>query len=873
MSQLGRRVALVFIMPLAAVAIGCGKGSDVAPSDAETGCLPAFEVGDDGHAQPLGATAGQARAGRIASADLPPYPMQVWRGGDFVLANDRIAIVIEDVGDSDLYDPWGGRPVGVARVEDGRLVEPGEFGELFLLTGRHTVLTQSVSVLNDGSDGGAAVVRATGPLAPLPFLENIVGPLFAAQRLDDVMAAIDYVLEPDSSHVDIVITYRSEEPQDTRLPSVLHGFMYTYRMSSFGDGVGFATAGAELDFTAFVDQGATSYAYSVPGERLTPGLHVSGFESVFTSSFTVPSCVELTRTHARLTIGGPGLDNLLQVVAADEGRTLRAISGVVRDHTGSQAAGVRVHAETQGGDYITRSPVTGADGSYVVHVPQDVDVQLTAYRHGDAIVGPEPVATGATSHDMDLAPTGIIHVIATDTEDAPLPVRVQVMPWSGGVPGVPAHFNEARQVPGRLHVEYVMNGDVQLRVPAGEWRVVVSRGYEYTIHDTLSGGALVVAAGVTVPVAAMLDRVVDTTGVLCGDFHIHTRRSNDAGDDVRMKIRSAVADGLEIPVRTEHEYVEPFQDLIVQMGLDDWAFGITSVEMTSFEVWGHMNVFPLEADPGAINGGTPKWQTWPTAASPDTPLRTLSPVEVFNAARARPEEPVVIINHPRGGFNYFDYVGYNPVTGMVARPGDWDDQFTLVEVFNNSGWHSNRDRTVRDWLGFLNHKRRVFAVGSSDSHHLVGSPVGYPRTCIVLDTDDPHDLDPEWVRDQTAAGHSTISGGIYVDAWVDGVGPGGEATGLGAEALLHVRVQAADWVAVTGLEVVVDGEPELVIDILPGDADPMNSTIRYEVMDIPIPVAAGGSYVIVAAYGEMPLEPVHRNKAPFGVTNPIFLSR
>jgi hypothetical protein len=71
--------------------------------------------------------------------------------------------------------------------------------------------------------------------------------------------------------------------------------------------------------------------------------------------------------------------------------------------------------------------------------------------------------------------------------------------------------------------------------------------------------------------------------------------------------------------------------------------------MTSFETWGHMGVFPLTPDPTKVNAGAPAWQTFPSADDPDAPLTTLSPVTVFDAVRARPEAPVVIINHPRGG--------------------------------------------------------------------------------------------------------------------------------------------------------------------------------------------------------------------------------
>ncbi len=37
--------------------------------------------------------------------------------------------------------------------------------------------------------------------------------------------------------------------------------------------------------------------------------------------------------------------------------------------------------------------------------------------------------------------------------------------------------------------------------------------------------------------------------------------------------------------------------------------------------------------------------------------------------------------------------------------------------------------------------------------------------------------------------------------------------------------------------------------------------------------AAGRTYVVVVATGDRDLEPVHPGRLPFGVTNPIFLTR
>jgi hypothetical protein len=150
--------------------------------------------------------------------------------------------------------------------------------------------------------------------------------------------------------------------------------------------------------------------------------------------------------------------------------------------------------------------------------------------------------------------------------------------------------------------------------------------------------------------------------------------------------------------------------------------------------------------------------------------------------------------------------------------------------------------------------------------------VGYPRTCIELGSDDPRDVVPSAVRDQLAAAHATISGGIYVDTLVGDAGPGDTATGVGMSTSVHVRVQAASWVDVDALDVVVDGVTVDTIDILPGDADPAHPNVRFE-EDVTVDVASGGSYVIVAAHGDSTLEPVHRGRLPFGVTNPIWLER
>ncbi|MBA3391998.1 MAG: CehA/McbA family metallohydrolase [Deltaproteobacteria bacterium] len=851
---------LALVVSMSVVA-GCGDDDDATCP----GTPAPFADGDrDGHAMPLGAAAGEARAGRLAAADLPAVPsgLVTWTAGDFVLANAKVAIVIEDAGDSELYDPWGGRPVGVARVEGGRMIDPNNFGELFVLTGRSTIITEQVTVIADGSDGGPAIVRARGKLHPLPFYEALLAVVFA-EPWTDIEAAIDYELAPDAEHVDVRFRLTSARGMPKNLASVMHAFMYTKRTPVFIPDRGFDEAITGAPYLALVDDRATSWAY-IPGEGVFgSSLAASGFLGAFSTGFEMPGCGSIDRVHAKLVIGGPGLDGVVAAVGRTRGEAQREVTGtVMRD--GVAVAGAHVHALDAANNYVSRA-VTRDDGTFEVHVPAAADVHLEAFRFGDQI-GTAQLGTGAGPVAIVLPATGAIRVVATESGVGRVPVRIQVRPAAGQtIPLVPAHYGEQRVAAGRLHVAFAITGDVTLPVPPGSWEVIVSRGFEYEVERATVN----VTANTTMEVLADMDHAVDTTGTQCADFHIHTWRSNDSGDDGARKVAQAVADGLELPVRSEHEYVADFSAEIVQLGIERWARGFGSVELTSMELWGHMGVFPLVPQAG-VNAGTPKWQTFPTAEDPETPFETLSPPAVFDAVRARSEQPVVIINHPRGGANYFDYVGFDPATGLVEATSDWDTKFTLVEVLNDSSWQDKRTTDVEDWLGLLRAGRKVFAVGSSDSHELSSSPVGYPRTCIALGTDDPRQLTQDHVRDQLAAGHATVSGGIFVEAKLGLAGPGDTTTGAGNPMTVAVVVRAATWIDVDAIEVVVDGVTVDTIPIMDADADPTDPTIRWR-GDIPVQVVATGGFVVVAAYGDGALEPVHPGRKPFGVTNPIFV--
>lgn len=814
-----------------------------APEPTECDPLPeAFEPGaGTPHADPLGSAAGEARVG-LLTEDMIPAPeaddLHTWEPGDFVLANDRVAVVIDANRPSDGYDPWGGKPNGVARVEGGALVEPAAFNELLIGVGRYTFEPSSVAVHDDGS--GDAIVRAVGTLHPIPFVDDLAR-AFAPQDYPGFGFMVDYRLSPDSDFVDVTYHVRNEEVSGTSAPPMFLIFQ-TKRMPAFGPEVGFDVAAGDYAWMGFADEDATSYIVEPP-EEVSLVLEISGAIVLQGSRYRIAECANTEQPYYRLHIGGRGHNGAMQALWRSNDVATQTLSGVVRDADGNPMPGVRVHAETADA-YLTRT-LTDETGNYSLDVPADVTPELRAFRYGEHFS--DPVSSG----DITMPAIGFIEVNALDASDNPMPVRVQVKPSGAAAPRAGARYGEPTHSQ-RTHAVYPLDGHTVLPVLPGMQQVVVSRGYEYEMFDS----DVMVNAGETVSLDVVLDRVVDTTGVMCADYHIHTDRSPDSEDPALFKLASAIGDGLEIPCRSDHEWVYEWDDLAVAQGMGDFVFGVTSLELTTF-AWGHFGVVPVDPRP-MVNGGAVPWVD-----------RT--PEMVFEEVNSLPDDPVLIINHPRGAVisSYFTAVDYDPVTGEIGNPDLWNENFGAIEVFNDDSY-DEAGAVIDDWYSFLNQGRRVWAVGSSDSHSVMGgSPVGYPRTCLEVGVDTPAELraggGAALVRDTTRAGAFTVSGGLYLTVeGRDGVGPGGEITGAMATETFRVTVQAASWIGAEEVEVIVDGDVVQTLPITPG-----TDVIRFQ-EDVEV---TGGSWVVFHARGAGTLAPVHPGRTPFAVSQPIFMVR
>ncbi len=813
-----------------------------------------------GHADPLGAPAAkQARAGRISDVSRVPQPAhgrQQITNGDFLLMNDKLAVVIEDKGLSDGYARFGGEILAVDAVgPDGAPRGLSRYNETLTAIGNRMVNPTSVGVLRDGSDGGEAVIRVTGPLAPIPFLDGPLAVLFGRQY--DLEMAYDYVLTPGSETLSVRIGLINPGPDaidffSDGVSSEAYGFFQASQSQLVTPERGFAKAGATTPWVGF-DGGPLGFALRTKGEDLYYGIDQSGFQLFWGKGFRADACSQTMVDRLEIIVGGPEYDGLAQAVRRASGEPAwREIQGKLTDAQGAPVGGAWIHGLGDEGAYLTRTR-SGADGAFTIHAPPSAAITLVPQKRGYPTHAGTMIEVGSNKASLAFTPEARLKIVATDAEKkSKIPVRVQVIP-AVPPPATPESFGVDDEVGDRLHQEFAITGEATLVVPPGQHRVIVSRGYEWELSDT----TVTVAAGETKEIAAALVHSVPGAEVMCADFHIHSFYSADSSDPVDHKVKGAVADGLEIPVSSEHEWVVDFQPILQQLGLTPWAFGVASSELTTF-AWGHFGVVPLTPRDGAHNHGAVDWIG-------------KTPQEVFTHVHALPEASALIVNHPRGGGigAYFSAATYDRKTD-TGDPALWSHDFDAIEVFNDSDFESNRKEVVADWFALLNHGHLMGAVGSSDSHHLRTSPVGYPRTCLYFGHDDPTKLSPEAVRDAVKSGGSTVSGGLLMTV----AGPGGERPGqtvqaAGGTATFLVTVEAPSWIDADTLETIVNGETMKVEPLLPLGDGPGKRFVNQ--VEVSVDPKAPRTWVVFHAKGESDLAPLHPGRRPFAVSNPVYL--
>ncbi|MAT24179.1 MAG: hypothetical protein CMN29_04290 [Sandaracinus sp.] len=684
--------------------------------------------------------------------------------------------------------------------------------EIFFGLDLNAARATDVQIIDAGGPGEPARVRVLYELDELGLIAAVLGSGVA--RVPPGYGAIDYELAPDEPVLRVRIRLAAAEgPRVVGRPSMVALVGGGAELMQPGVGVLGDSPGAS-GRPVLVGEGA--------GEAFALGIDqpegsVNAINSILIlqgEERVIAAAGEVAEWEAQLALGTRAAEAYGAVAREDEAELL--VEG---------AAGDRV--EVRSGDAVWLRTRLDAAGQARVRVPAGAVEARPGFGPFVAPSGVEGTAPGELS--VEPLPRTTLAITAT-AEGASAPIRATV----GGSGG-------------ELRREIVF-GETRFDVPAGGMgTVTLSRGMEHDIHVE----EVMLEAGEEVAVSADLARVVDTSGWVAGDFHLHTEMSTDSRHRLTDAVRVLAGEGLEVVAATDHDVVSDYGPAIAAEGLDDWLVAVSGAEVSD-PILAHINGYPVQRDTSAPGFGSPVWFG-------RAPMRT------FDALRAMEGPlgpPLVQVNHPnRDSSGWFRSIALDPVTGLVgASPEDlgledgadlMDFDFDVIEAFNRSLSEADED-TLDQLLALWRDGWRFAMAGNSDSHRDT-APAGSPRTYVAVDDDTPGEWGWADVAAGMRAGRTSVGAGIFVTATPGAV--------TGDSVALEVRVQAAPWVEVdrlrvyAGTEVVVDREVEASADV-----DRVN-----EVIDVPL---GGADFVLVRASGARAQRPALPFE-PFGVTSPI----
>lgn len=256
----------------------------------------------------------------------------------------------------------------------------------------------------------------------------------------------------------------------------------------------------------------------------------------------------------------------------------------------------------------------------------------------------------------------------------------------------------------RRGVVYTPDGKTQIQLPAGQYRVYASRGFEYNA----TSATVRLKPGRSAGLRLGIKREVSMSGYVSVDTHVHTLELSGHGDaSVDERVLTAAGEGLDAIVTTEHNRLSDYSDALQSRGLSKWVSSIPGIEVTT--AVGHFNVFPATAGSVVPDAREKQWGS------------------LMDSLEYR----VVIQNHPRdvhSGYRPFDPRNHISLTGTNLNARPW--KANAMEVVNSGAMASDPLQLVRDWMGLLTHGLHVAGIGASDTHTVDFVPIGQARTYV-----------------------------------------------------------------------------------------------------------------------------------------------
>ncbi len=754
-------------------------------------------------------------------------PLSHGRIGDYLLANSEARFIIQDIAKRDLYSvgAFGGN------IIDAELTSrPGtdNFLEIQPAVNLESVINaQTLEIVNDGQDGLPAIIRTCGPDDLLDFVNpstiiratGLPFPDAADDKDYNIQGCTNYELSPNKTNIKMVTTIMNDDPTPVGLlvGDFVNASGEVEQWTSSGAGLGEQLTNSMnvLSYIGYGEALGVDYSLVPVPPTASPNLRSSFFTAAGVSyvlhsnsviqvilggapTFVVPGNGQNSFTRY-FGIGDGNGGNAVALENEVKGLATGTLRGCVTEG-GRPAPGARVSVFKRG---VVAPYVTDATGCYEGSLPPNT-YQVGALRRGSPHEGagttPElhdiTIEEGMiTVQDIALPNTGKLHVkvveqIAGATK--PMPARISVVGFdpspeplltTTGVQGTTTTglYTDAIFDPvpfGFTWMDYAgADGELTFDLEPGSYQIFASRGVEYSEYDE----PVTITAGSITNVNATLARVLDTTGFISSDFHVHGIRSADSRVSDRNRALQFSGEGIDNVIMTDHHSHTDLNPRIASLGLSDFLHATIGEEVTTWD-YGHYNAYPLTIDSTRPSGGSTDWGR---AAPPgrDFPAYgafSLTPKELqelaTHGATSTPDTTIQI-NHIDSFFAplVVDTLAVPPTARITPAErlafrldpngGELFQPFKALELWNGAGRGAQEEflnHRLGIWINLLNQGLITTFIADTDTHEFRNLNTAGARTWTAAATDEPRLVDPAQVARSVNAGKAVGGQGIYV---------------------------------------------------------------------------------------------------------------
>lgn len=407
----------------------------------------------------------------------------------------------------------------------------------------------------------------------------------------------------------------------------------------------------------------------------------------------------------------------------------------------------------------------------------------------------------------------------------------------------------------RPGIIYTSTGRITIGLPAGEYRLYATRGFEYGVDST----DIRINSGDTIHTSLHLLREVETPGLVSSDTHIHTLTYSNHGDaTLKERVITIAGEGIEMPVITEHNLSVNIASLADSMGLLGYFTPVQGTEMTTS--FGHFNLFPLE-----------------NSNVPDFDVKNWK--EVKSNIQKDPSIKAVILNHARDIHKNFRPIDSSHMISKIGfQPEEWPFPANAMELVNSGSTQTDPLQLTFDWFDLLKKGYKIAGIGASDSHDVSRFLIGQSRTYIKSNDSNVGKITTTKVIDDLVAGKTMVSFGLLTEIKVNDKGEAGDTMMIRGRARVKVKVSGPSWARAEKLTIYVNGLPYKVISI----NNSGKKGIKWE-GEVKLPSIKGNSFIVAIAEGpddhlvywpiSKPYQPTssHWNGSLLGISGVVWL--